>query len=218
MTDIARLYHDRFEQTGLDRRARVWKVLCKYYFDRRIPANATVLELACGYGEFINNISAGRRIAVDINPDSLKYLLPGVAFFEASATNISDVVPELVDVVFASNFLEHLRDKDECDKVLKSVLNVLRPGGKFIIMGPNIRYASREYWDFYDHYLPLSHLSIAEGLRMAGFQIEENIPRFMPFTMNNSIPTHDILIRAYLAFPLAWRFLGKQFLVTASKI
>lgn len=53
---------------------------------------------------------------------------------------------------------------------------------------------------------------------MAGFQIEENIPRFMPFTMNNSIPTHDILIRAYLAFPLAWRFLGKQFLVTASKI
>ena len=75
----------------------------------------------------------------------------------------------------------------------------------------------REYWDFYDHYLPLSHLSIAEGLRMAGFRIEENIPRFLPFTMNNRAPTHDILIRTYLAIPLAWKLLGKQFLVTASK-
>jgi hypothetical protein len=84
-------------------------------------------------------------------------------------------------------------------------------------MGPNIRYAYREYWNFYDHSLPLSDLSVAEGLRIAGFRIEENIPRFLPFSMNNNTPTHDLLVRAYLALPLAWKLFGKQFLVTAVK-
>ena len=116
-----------------------------------------------------------------------------------------------------SVFLEHLRDKTECDAVLAAVRAVLKPGGRFIVMGPNIRYAYREYWDFYDHYLPLSHLSLAEGLRIAGFRVVENIPRFMPYTMNNSAPTADFLVKAYLAFPPAWRILGKQFLVTAMK-
>src|SRR5208282_4476822 len=83
------------------------------------------------------------------------------------------------------------------------VREVLKHGGKFIIMGPNIRYTYREYWDFYDHYLPLSHLSLAEGLRIAGFRIKENIPRFLPYTMNNNAPTQDLLVRAYLALPIA---------------
>jgi hypothetical protein len=94
---------------------------------------------------------------------------------------------------------------------------VLKPGGTFIVMGPNIRYAYREYWNFYDHCLPFSDLSMAEGLRIAGFTIEENIPRFLPFTMQNKVPTHDILVRAYLALPVVWKLLGKQFLITAIK-
>jgi SAM-dependent methyltransferase len=217
VTDIARIYHDRFEQTGLERRDRVWKVLCRYYFNQRIPENATVLDLACGYGEFINNIKASHKLAVDINPDAAQHLASGVVFRNAEATDLATIGRDVVDVVFTSNFLEHLHDKQECDKVFAAVRDVLRPGGKFIVMGPNIRYASREYWDFYDHYLPLSHLSLAEGLRVAGFQIQENIPRFMPYTMNNGAPTHDILVRAYLALPIAWRIMGKQFLVTALK-
>ena len=51
----------------------------------------------------------------------------------------------------------------------------------------------------------------------AGFRIEENIPRVIPYTMNNSTPTNDFLVRAYLAIPLAWKVFGKQFLVTAAK-
>jgi SAM-dependent methyltransferase len=217
MTDVAALYRTRFEQTGLDRRDRVWKVLCKHFFDQRIPSNATVLDLACGYGEFINNVSADRKFAVDLNPDAAKHLQPGITFFNAPATDLSIIGHEVADVVFTSNFLEHLRDKKECDAVLAAVRDVLKPGGKFIVMGPNIRYTYREYWDFYDHYLPLSDLSLGEGLGIAGFRIEESIARFMPYTMNNNTPTHDLLIRAYLALPIAWKVLGKQFLVTAVK-
>jgi SAM-dependent methyltransferase len=217
VADIPRIYQDRFKNTGVRRRDRVWKVLCKRFFDRRISRNASVLELACGYGEFINNVRAEHKIAVDLNPDAANYVAPDVTFFNLPATGLGLVGHEMVDVVFTSNFLEHLSDRKECDDVFAAVKDVLKPGGKFIVMGPNIRYAYREYWNFYDHHLPLSDRSLAEGLRLAGFRIEENIPRFLPFTMNNHLPTHDILIRAYLALPIAWRLLGKQFLITAVK-
>ena len=222
MADLSKIYRARFEQTGLERRNRVWAALCRHFFSKRIPGHPTVLDLACGYGEFINNIAAREKLAVDYNPDAARHLAPGVKFLNCSATDLPNLSPEFVptgsvDVVFTSNFLEHLRDKAECDAVLRAVLGLLKTGGRFVIMGPNIHYAYREYWDFYDHYLPLSHLSLAEGLMMAGDEIEEKIPRFLPFSMNNRAPTHERLIQAYLALPIAWRFLGKQFLITARK-
>jgi SAM-dependent methyltransferase len=218
MTDVSVIYKQRFEETGLARRNRIWKVLCEHYFNRRIPAGASVLDLACGYGEFINNIKAERKFAVDLNPDSERYLAPGVTFFRVAASDFRSIGIGAVDVVFTSNFLEHLRDKGECDEVLSAVRDVLRPGGRFIVMGPNIRFAYRQYWDYYDHCLPLSDLSLVEGLRISGFEIVENIPRFLPFSMNSNLPSHDVLIRGYLALPIVWKLLGKQFLVTASKI
>ena len=56
-------------------------------------------------------------------------------------------------------------------------------------MGPNIRYAFREYWDYFDHQLPLSDLSVVEGLIASGFNVNIVIPRFLPFTMNNGTLT-----------------------------
>jgi hypothetical protein len=60
-------------------------------------------------------------------------------------------------------------------------------------------------------------LSLGEGLTASGFKLVRVIPRFLPFTMNNNQPTSDFLIRAYLAMPLAWRLMGKQFLVVAER-
>src|SRR5260370_23799452 len=217
MVDVQSIYRDRFGKTGLEKRDRVWKVLCDAYFSKIVPPDSIVLDVACGYGEFINNIKAAKKYAIDLNADSPKHLQQGIIFKNSIATDLSFVDPGGIDVAFTSNFLEHLKDKAECDKFLKSVLTVLRPGGRFIILGPNIRYAYREYWDYYDHYLPLSHLSLVEGLMMNGYEIVSVIDRFLPYTMNNSAPTHDLLIRAYLAIPLAWRLFGKQFLVTAQR-
>jgi hypothetical protein len=42
-----------------------------------------------------------------------------------------------------------------------------------MILGPNIRYACKEYWHYYDHYLALSHLSLVEGLTLAGYRPEK---------------------------------------------
>jgi SAM-dependent methyltransferase len=217
MADLQKIYSERFSMTGLDKRRRVWKILCRDFFDSYLSPELTVVDLACGYGEFINSVTAARRIAIDLNPDASGYLDDNVEFHRVPATELGKVGSDVADLLFTSNFLEHLKDKSECDTVFEQARLLLKPGGRFIVMGPNIRYAYREYWNYYDHYLPLSHLSLAEGLTQAGFAVERVIPRFLAYTMKSSLPTADLLIRAYLRMPFGWRFLGKQFLVVARK-
>jgi ubiquinone/menaquinone biosynthesis C-methylase UbiE len=217
MTELANLYRRRFEDTGLEKRQAVWRVLCEAFFDKLVPAGAAVLDIGCGYGEFINQVRAGSKAAVDMNPDAPTHLKPEVRFVQTPATDLSAFGDNSIDVAFTSNFLEHLRSKEECSEVFTEVGRVLRPGGRFILMGPNIRFAYREYWDFFDHHLPLSDRSVAEGLIAAGFEPERVVARFLPFSMANNRPTAEFLIRGYLAFPLAWKIMGKQFLIVAGK-
>jgi len=217
MTDIQKLYALRFADTGLAKRKRVWKVLCNRFFNQLIKPDSTVLDLACGYGEFINNVRCGRKLAVDLNPDAQANLDAGIEFYKSPATDLTQIEDNSIDTVLTSNFLEHLPNKGECDKVFSEIWRILKANGQFIVMGPNIKYAYRVYWDYYDHTLPLSDMSVAEGLRQRNFAIDRVIPRFLPYTMNNSVPTADIIVRVYLNLPIAWRIFGKQFLVIARK-
>ncbi len=216
-TDLAKLYRIRFDEADLPRKEAIWKVLCGDFLQRFVAPGATVVDLACGYGEFINHIGAARRIGVDLNPDSRGRLAPGVEFHSLSATDLSQVGAATADVVFTSNFLEHLPDKGVLDRVLDEVWKTLKPGGRFVVLGPNLRYLPGEYWDFYDHHLPLTHLSLAEALRLKGFEIEVLIDRFLPYTTRGRVPTQPALVRLYLRVPMAWRFLGKQFFVVGTK-
>jgi ubiquinone/menaquinone biosynthesis C-methylase UbiE len=217
MSDLSQIYRSRFSNTGLEKRNRVWKVLCAEFFQRYIPEHSAVLDLACGYGEFINHIAAGRKYGIDLNVDAPSFLAADVSFRLTPAYDLSHLQDDSLDRVFTSNFLEHLPDKAACDTVLHEVRRVLKPGGKFMILGPNIRYAYKEYWDYYDHYLALSHLSLVEGLMLAGYTPQIVIDRFLPYTMNNAAPTADWMIRLYLRIPVAWKILGKQFFVVAQK-
>jgi SAM-dependent methyltransferase len=217
MPNLAALYRFRFREGERAQKMAIWKTLCENYFQRLIGDDRIVLDLACGYGEFINNIKAKKKYAVDLNPDAPKYLGPDVEFHSARADTIDGIADNGIDVVFASNFLEHLKTKEECDAVLCEVRRVLKPGGRFVIMGPNIRYLAAEYWDFYDHYLPLSHLSLEEGLVQAGYDVTTIIPRFLPYTTRSALPQHPLLVALYLKFPFVWRILGKQFLLVGRK-
>lgn len=186
-------------------------------FDGLVGPGSRVLDLACGYGEFINQVKAAKKYAVDLNPDAPRHLASDVEFHATPAGRLDFLPDGSVDVVFTSNFLEHLPDKAACDAVFAEILRVLRPGGRFIVLGPNIRYAYREYWDYYDHYLPLSHLSLAEGLTQAGFTVRRLVPRFLPYTMKSRLPTADALVRLYLRLPFVWPLFGKQFLAVAER-
>ena len=217
MPDLSKLYQFRFRKDDRAGKMRIWRALCESFFQNLIGQDRVIVDLACGYGEFINNIRGKKKYAVDLNPDARAYLAEDVEFCLSRADAIAVIGGDSVDVVFASNFLEHLRSKEECDAVFAEIRRILRPGGRFVIMGPNIRYLAAEYWDFYDHVLPLSHLSLEEGLVQADYEIERVVPRFLPYTTRSRLPQHPALIALYLKMPMVWRLLGRQFLVVARK-
>lgn len=215
--ELSDLYKIRFQEAELPRKNAIWKILCKDYFQSYINTDDTVLDMACGYGEFINNIEAGQKLAVDLNSDAKSFLEPDVEFHLKSASKLGELGHGKVDRVFTSNFLEHLPNKEVFNEVLEQIRLVLKPGGKFIIMGPNLRYLPGEYWDFYDHHLGLTHLSLSEALQLKGFKVETCIDKFLPYTTQGALPTHPALVKIYLKVPLVWKILGKQFFVVARK-
>lgn len=215
--ELSELYQIRFAQEELPRKNAIWQEICGGFLQRFVKPSDTVVDVACGYGEFLNNIHAGEKIAVDLNPDARKFLQGNVEFHHCAATVLGNVVRGRADAVFTSNFLEHLPDKPTLDVFLDQVLQALKPGGRYLILGPNLRYLPGEYWDFYDHHLGLTHLSLSEALKLRGFEVEVCIDRFLPYTTQGALPTHPLLVRAYLKMPFAWRFLGKQFFIVARK-
>lgn len=213
--ELETLYHHRFSPSDRRDKDRIWKVLCERYFQRFVEASDTVLDLACGQGEFIRHIRCAQKIAVDLNAEVRDTLPSDIRFVCAPATDLGEIAAGTVDVCFISNFFEHLEDKRQMDAVLQEVKRVLRPGGRVVNMQPNVRVEPGRYWDFYDHILPLSDRSAAEAYAKNGFTLERVVPRFVPFTTKSALPQHPLLVRAYLAVPLLWRLLGGQFLIVA---
>jgi SAM-dependent methyltransferase len=119
--------------------------------------------------------------------------------------------------VFTSNFFEHLPNKQALSRTLAEAKRCLKPGGRLIALGPNIKYLPGVYWDFLDHHVPLTEHSLSEALIHEGLSIETCIDKFLPFTMVNGPEYPVFFIAIYLRLPLAWRILGKQFLVIGRK-
>jgi ubiquinone/menaquinone biosynthesis C-methylase UbiE len=138
--------------------------------------------------------------------------------FSCSAAHIDGLAGNSVDVVFVSNFLEHLKTKQEVLEVLLEIHRVCRLGGHVLILQPNIRYVDQQYWDFFDHHTPLSDRSLAEALKMTGFEIDKIYPRFLPYTTKSALPQYDLLVKLYLGLPFVWRLLGKQTFVVGRKV
>jgi SAM-dependent methyltransferase len=122
-----------------------------------------------------------------------------------------------LDVVFTSNFFEHLSTKHDLRDTLLQARRCLRPGGRLIALGPNIRYLLGKYWDFYDHHLALTDLSLGEVMTETGFILERQIPRFLPYTMSRNRQIPLWMLRFYLKLTIAWPLFGKQFLIVIRK-
>lgn len=214
--ELSKIYHRRFSRTAAYRN-RVWQVLTREFFNRWVSPEDTVLDLGCGYGEFINNVVARRKLAMDLNPDAPKHLASGVEFLHQDcATTWPDSALGL-NVVFTSNFFEHLPDKPALNRTLVQAMRCLKPGGRLIALGPNIKFLHGQYWDFYDHHIYLTEASLGEAMEIEGYEIEFIAPRFLPFTMVEAPEYPMVFVRTYLGLPPLWRIFGKQFLVVARK-
>lgn len=197
-------------------RSQVWEVLTPF-FSRWIPSTGAVLDLGAGYCEFINNAHAKKKYAMDLNPDVQARAAKDVTILQQDCTDPWPLPERYLDAVFTSNFLEHLSDKRAVVSVLSEAYRCLRPGGRFIALGPNLKYVSNAYWDFFDHYVGLTDLALTEALYNCQFEIEQRIDRFLPYTMSRGRQFPIWTLQLYLNMPFLWPIFGKQFLIVGKK-
>jgi SAM-dependent methyltransferase len=219
MTDqeeLCRTYSIRFQ--GLEEyRNKVWKILVENFFGRWIPPDSRVLDLGCGYGEFINNVSANDRHAMDLNPEASDRLDPNIQFHQQDCSKPWSIEENSLDLVFTSNFFEHLPNKQILSQTIRHIYRHLKPNGRLIMLGPNIAALKGNYWDFWDHHVPLSDQSACELLELHGFAIEKSIGRFLPYNMVRIRRRPLALVKLYIRLPFIWRFFGAQFLIISQK-
>src|ERR1041385_5930733 len=143
--DVQRIYDRRFDEHGRREKDAIWKVIVEERLQSWVEPTDTVLDVGCGFGEFLNHVRCRRRIGIDLNPESANALAEGVEFHRAEATAFPMLADESVNVVFTSNFMEHLPDKSSVERMIAEVRRVLVPDGAFIALGPNVRLVPASY-------------------------------------------------------------------------
>ena len=56
MNDLSSIYKSRFSNTGLDKRKRVWKILCEDFFQRQVGENSVIYSV-------VSSVQAATEIA-----------------------------------------------------------------------------------------------------------------------------------------------------------
>jgi len=217
----AQLYTEKYFRKNFvydPRRSGVWKEVCDFLQTRFVPPDASVLDLGAGYCDFINNIQAKEKHAVDIFKDLSEYAHREVHIHNQSCTDLSIFEDNSMDVVFASNLFEHL-ERPEFYSALAEVHRVLKIGGKLLCLQPNFRYCYREYHDDFTHVQIFTDRSLSEVLESFDFSIYSKFPRFLPVNMKSRlrfpIPFLHLILRTYLRSPI--KPLAGQMLIVAQK-
>lgn len=218
MEYLKRLYESRFNPQERKAKLALWKVLVNNFLQNYVTVNDTVLDIGGGYCEFINQIRSKNKYLIDLNPDAKVFANPDVTVLNLNILSINEQqkLDIRFDKIFISNFFEHLNSAEELIEVLGFCYDILTPGGSLLVIQPNFKYSYKEYYDFIDHKLPITHLSLKELLETIGFRIDTLIPRFLPFSTKGRLAS-PTLLKIYLKFPIFWNFLGGQLFVKATK-
>ena len=214
--NLAQIYEKRF--SGHENyRNEVWKILINDFFSKWIKSTDHILDLGCGYGEFINHANCEVRHAMDLNPKTKLLLDKEIMFHQQDCSMPWELKPNSLDLVFTSNFFEHLPNKSTLESTVRNIYKALKPNGLLIAMGPNISILNGQYWDFWDHHVALSEQSISELLEINRFKIKKSVSQFLPYNMVRVKKRPLFLLKLYLKMPFAWKIFGKQFLIVAKK-
>lgn len=195
------------------KRVVLWNTLCKYFFQKLLPSNASVLELGAGWCDFINTIEADQKTAVDIWDGIKKHAKSDVRTIIGSATDLDEVSSESIDMVFASNLFEHLTQV-QIIEILTQTSRILKKTGRLVLVQPNFRTSYKRYFDDYTHVTTWTDTGMTTFLEANGFQIEQVQAKFLPLTVKSKLPTSSLLIRLYLRLPI--KPLAGQMLIVAN--
>jgi hypothetical protein len=195
----------------------VWRVVAEY-LSGYVPPDAHVIELGAGYCDWINNVRAARKVAVDVWEGLPQFAAPDVhPILHDLSRGLPPLGDRLFDVALASNLLEHF-EHDVISRLLAEVFDCLRANGRFIVIQPNFRYAYRRYFDDYTHHSILTDVSLSNWMRSRGFYIERVQSRFMPYSLRGSrLPVRPWLIRAYLRSPIK-PFAGQMLVIGQKRV
>jgi SAM-dependent methyltransferase len=206
---LPELYDARFDEREVSAKDAVWREIVGF-LQRYIDPAAPILDIACDRGHFIRFAVGSERWATDIR-DMAAALPQDVRFVQASGLDLASVVPNgSFGTVFMSNYLEHLDSSDAVIDQLRVARQLLRPGGRVIVLQPNIRLVGSRYWDFIDHKVALTERSLLEAAELAELRTVDLITRFLPYSTKGRLPADARLVRAYLAFRPAWWLMGRQ--------
>ncbi len=206
---LPELYDARFDEREVSAKDAVWREIVRF-IQRYVDPGAPVLDLACDRGHFIRWAVGSERWATDIR-DMASVLPEDVRFVQASGLDLASVVPNgYFGTVFMSNYLEHLDSSDAVIDQLRVARQLLRPGGRVVVLQPNIRLVGPRYWDFIDHKVALTERSLLEAAELAELRTVDLITRFLPYSTKGRLPADARLVRAYLAFRPAWWLMGRQ--------
>ena len=216
---LKEIYTRRFTESDAADKDLIWREIAPFLQNYiPIPRDGEVLDIACDRGDFIRNVVARGRWATDLREVS-GHLPADVRFIQANGIELDKVLPSShFDVVFMSNYLEHLPTSEHVIAQLKVARSLVKPGGKVAVLQPNIRLIGGSYWDFIDHQVGLTDRSLVEAGELAGLSTHSVIRRFLPFTTKSRLPRHPRLVRWYLRFPPAWHLLGKQSLYVGTRL
>lgn len=213
--NIKKIYQKRFEDK--EQREMIWKILVKDFFQKFFDKEDVVVDVACGYGEFINNINCRKKIAVDVNQDTIKKLKKEVKFLLCPSTKMSLIKDNSVDKIFVSNFFEHI-SKDQIILTINEFKRILKSKGQVLILQPNIRFLASDFWMFFDHITPIDDRALEEIFATKNFYLKKRVLKFLPYTTKSNFPKNLILIKLYLKLPILWWLFGKlSFLIFEKK-
>lgn len=153
---------------GID---RLWRSRFVRQLGRKIPGNATVLDLACGTGDLTKALSEkGYHVTgLDISSEMMavarekcRYLSPKPTFVLGSAAQIpfKDNSFDAVTIAFG------LRNFDNREQCLDEIRRVLKPGGRLAVLefalprNPTLRSL---YLFYFKHVLPLAGRLVGSG-------------------------------------------------------
>jgi len=198
----------------LSGRAGIWREIARYVL-KDAPNAETVVELGAGYCDFINQVEARTRVAFDLNPEMSAFAAPGVDLRVGDCRGLSGVADGSVDVVFASNFLEHFVVA-EAAGLLRDIRRVLRPAGRLLLLQPNYLRSPEHYWDDPTHRTAFHHRNLPKLIEANGFRVLRMVPGLLPFSMKSRLPKIPVLVRWYLHSPI--RPLAAQMYAVAERI
>lgn len=199
-TNLKNNYHETRIAYDLKRKV-LWQTLVKNYFAKFVDRNSNVLEVGAGYCDFINEITAKKKWALDLWPGIKKYANKDVSCLVGDIKNLNKISNNSLDLVFASNIFEHI-SKDDLSIFLEKLKNKLNKNGKLIILQPNFKKCMSEYFDDYTHITIWSDVSLNDFLRSKGYKVTESYPGFLPLSLKSKLPVIPLLIKIYLLLPI----------------